>query len=221
MSNPIHIENRRDVATRQVRFFQRLAKSLVRKGYTPNQVSILSTVFALIAGLALAYSSEIEPEWGLLIIAILGIQLRLVCNLIDGLMAVEGGLKTPAGEIFNDVPDRISDILIIMGAAWGAQKFYPWAIHAGWLAAILSVLTAYVRTLGASLTGRHDFSGPMAKQHRMFLMTIAVAGASLEFFGILSRGFSLSFALILIALGAFATCIRRLVRLNEDLNTKL
>jgi len=41
-----------------------------------------------------------------------------VCNLLDGMVAIEGGLKTPAGELFNDVPDRISDPLILVGAGY-------------------------------------------------------------------------------------------------------
>ena len=101
-------ENRRPVATRDVPFFQRFAKKLVSLGLTPNQVSILSAVFAAMGGLSL---SQLATSTGvsfyfLVFFSLLGIQLRLICNLIDGLMAVESGLKTPTGEIFNDIPDR-------------------------------------------------------------------------------------------------------------------
>ncbi len=33
----------------------------------------------------------------------------LLANLFDGMVAVEGGLGTPSGILFNDFPDRIAD----------------------------------------------------------------------------------------------------------------
>ena len=45
-------------------------------------------------------------------------QLRLLCNMMDGLVAVEGGLKSKAGDLFNEAPDRIEDvILLVLGNA--------------------------------------------------------------------------------------------------------
>jgi phosphatidylglycerophosphate synthase len=54
----------------------------------------------------------------LMILSICGIQLRLLCNLLDGMVAIEGGFKTKTGEIFNELPDRLSDALILIGAAY-------------------------------------------------------------------------------------------------------
>ena len=45
----------------------------------------------------------------------------------------------------------------------------------GWAAAVLAVLTAYVRVLGGSLGLTQHFIGPMAKQHRMFTLTLGDA----------------------------------------------
>ena len=42
----------------------------------------------------------------LLVVAAGMIQLRLVCNLLDGMVAVEGGMKTKSGELYNDVFGR-------------------------------------------------------------------------------------------------------------------
>lgn len=50
--------------------------------------------------------------WSLPILAAVFIQCRLLCNLFDGMVAVEGGKSTPSGELFNDIPDRVADPLI-------------------------------------------------------------------------------------------------------------
>ncbi len=64
-------------------------------------------------------------------LAAVGIQLRLVCNLMDGMLAVEGGLKTANGDLFNEFPDRIADVAILaaLGQAGGTPLSVRWA---GW-----------------------------------------------------------------------------------------
>jgi phosphatidylglycerophosphate synthase len=99
------------------------------------------------------------------------IQLRLICNLMDGMVAIEGGKKSPLGDLFNEVPDRIADLLILVPLGFNVST-QPLGLHLGWVVGTLAVTTAYVRLLGASLTGRHEFCGPMAKPHRMALATI-------------------------------------------------
>jgi phosphatidylglycerophosphate synthase len=204
--------NRRPVASRQSGFFQKLAKRLVSVGLRPNQVSVASAVFAICAGLSIfAASRATSPATAMLclILGLVGIQLRLICNLIDGLMAIEGGLKTPTGEIFNDYPDRISDIAILVGAGYAAATVYPWAVDLGWIAATAAVMTAYTRVLGASMKSPHFFAGPMAKQHRMFVMNLALIGSIVEYW-MRQWGLALVIALALIAIGSVATCVRRL-----------
>ena len=100
------------------------------------------------------------------------IQARLLCNLFDGMVAVEGGKGTQSGELFNDIPDRISDPLILIAAGYSTE-IVSWVPILGWSAAIAAVGTAYVRTLSTSLGAPADFGGPMAKQHRMAWMTFA------------------------------------------------
>jgi phosphatidylglycerophosphate synthase len=218
----MNLENRRDVATRKVPLFQKLARGLVKIGLRPNQISIASAVFATLGGIALGRSATTSLHYRtlLLIGAICAIQFRLVCNLIDGLMAVEGGLKTASGELFNDVPDRISDAAILIGAGFAAQPLCNGFIYLGWTAALLAVLTAYIRTLGASLTGKHDFSGPMAKQHRMFLITLGCLASIFEDFSFWPTGYAIGIALGLVALGSLVTCANRLLRLYRALEEK-
>ena len=97
-----------------------------------------------------------EMLW--LVVAILGIHLRLLCNLFDGMVAIEEGQKTASGALFNELPDRFSDAFILVGAGYvaSASMRIP---ELGWLAAVLAVVTAYVRALGGSIGAQQQFAG--------------------------------------------------------------
>ncbi|MBL9168569.1 MAG: CDP-alcohol phosphatidyltransferase family protein [Verrucomicrobiales bacterium] len=182
-------------------------------------MSVCSVGFATLAACSLWLVSSWNPpqrSWlvGCWIAAVVGIQGRLWCNLMDGMLAVEGGLKTPNGELYNEVPDRVADSLILIGAGFSAGVWSPWAANWGWAAALVACSTAYVRVLGASLVGQHDFRGPMAKPHRMALLTLAcVTGAGEQFMG--RTPVSLQVALVLIVILGIVTCIRRLSGISE------
>jgi phosphatidylglycerophosphate synthase len=185
----------------------------ISAGLKPNQVSLLSVAVSLIAAVLLGGSSHVESN-ALRVVMLLGaaaaIQLRLLCNLIDGLMAVEGNMKSPSGAIYNDLPDRVSDAITLVAAGYAARA-WPWALELGWLAALLAVLTAYVRVLGASAAPHvgHDFRGPMAKQQRMAIITIAGVLSIAEPWLDWRTGAVLYVSLAIIALGCCMTIVRR------------
>lgn len=201
--------NRRPLASRKVSLFQNIAQTLVRWGLTPNQVSVASCFFALGGGVALARISTAEGGafYASVVFALLGIQLRLLCNLFDGLMAVEGGMRTPTGDLFNDIPDRIADMLLIVGASYSVP--FSWGPELGWAAAFFACLTAFIRALGASLHLGHDFSGPMAKQHRMAVLNGALLLSVLEKALFAKVTWSLTGALFVILVGSIWTSLRR------------
>ena len=147
--------------------------------------------------------------------AALGIQLRLLCNLLDGMVAIEGGRKTRSGELFNELPDRLSDVLILVCAGY-ASTATAWSEALGWAAAVLAVLTAYVRAFGASLTGAQHFVGPMAKAHRMAVMTGACLIAALQAW-LGAAPSVLPLALALIVVGCLVTLVRRTRLILADL----
>jgi phosphatidylglycerophosphate synthase len=211
---------RRPLRSRQTRWARALAGWLARRDVSPNHISLASIAFAAAAGLALAGSGPAGTELRgvLLVAAAAGIQLRLLCNLLDGMVAVEGGRRTPRGEIYNEVPDRLADVLILVGAGYAAAAWLPWAGTLGWAAALLAILTAYVRVLGASVGTQHYFVGPMAKQQRMALLTAACLLAVVEpTLGEVGR--VLAGALLLILAGSAVTTARRVARIVRDLET--
>jgi phosphatidylglycerophosphate synthase len=191
--------NRRPIAARGSAWAQRSAAALARSSVTPNQISATSVVFATI-GAALLVWWPTAP--GLLLCA-LCIQLRLVCNLLDGMVALEGGKASAVGKIYNEFPDRIADSLLIVAAGYACGQ--GWL---GWLGALLAALTAYIRVFGGSIGFVQDFRGPFAKQQRMAVLSIACVAGAAETFWHGERD-ALLVAAILLAAGALLTCATR------------
>lgn len=204
---------RRPLKSRGTPWAGALSRLLLRWKFTPNTVSVLSIAFSA-GGAVCLYAAPREEctgcqaVWWLM--AILGIQLRLLCNLMDGLLAVEGGLKSAVGDLYNEVPDRLADTLLLVAAGYGAAHWHPWAADAGWAAAAGALYTAYARALGASLTGKQDFRGPFAKQHRMAVLTFACIAGAVEY-AVNHSGHLMPWVLALVAAGSVATAARRLL----------
>jgi len=204
-------ENRRPLKTRGAGWARGLAAAMARAGISPDAISAGSVVFAVVGCVLLVAAGFAEgfSRGAHLIGAGLCIQLRLVCNLLDGMVAVEHGKGGTSGPIWNELPDRIADALFLIGAGYCAQASgMAFAAPLGWAAAVLAVLTAYVRELGRGLGFPADFSGPMAKPHRMATLTAACAVAAFEpLWG--WRGEALMVGLFAIVLGAIWTVGRR------------
>jgi phosphatidylglycerophosphate synthase len=179
----------------------------------PNSVSIAGVAFAGLSAAAFYVSAGCSPavRAALLLVAAACIQLRLLCNLLDGMLAVECGLKTPAGEIFNELPDRVADVMILAAAGYAAPEL-PESVTLGWAAAVAALFTAYVRVLGGALGQKQHFIGPMAKQHRMFVLTLGTMLAALE---TLTSGTqrAIPAALAVILAGSLFTAMRRVRRI--------
>jgi len=203
------LEGRRPLKVRELGISQAAAHWLSQRNITPNQISIASVGFGAAAATCLLMLPGAVgwQTWGLALLAALAIQCRLLCNLFDGMVAVEGAKSTASGELFNDIPDRIADPLILVCAGYAVSSV-PWAPDVGWAAGLLAVMTAYVRTLASSIGAKTDFRGPMAKQHRMALMTAALVLTSFESF-FWPQGTMVLIALLVIVAGALITIARR------------
>ncbi|MEB3752818.1 CDP-alcohol phosphatidyltransferase family protein [Acinetobacter sp. MD2(2019)] len=201
--------NRRPLKVRQVNLVQKIAIFLANKSITPNQISVLSVFFAMGAAVALVSTTFVQGvvQFVWYVLSALFIQMRLLCNLFDGLVAVEGGKSTLSGELFNDIPDRISDPVIIIAAGY-AVVCVGYASELGWLGALLAVLTAYIRTLAVSIQAPANFTGPMAKQQRMALLTGAIILTALEQY-FYQHDYVMLIALIVLNVGCVITACRR------------
>jgi phosphatidylglycerophosphate synthase len=178
MSEARMASDRRPIAARELGITQRVAAGLVARGASADGISLAGMAAGLLAGIALAgttwWPEAARPLW---LIGALCVQLRLLANLLDGMVAIGRGIASPAGELFNEVPDRVSDsaVLLGLGVAAGSPGL-------GLAAALAAMATAYVRAVGKAAGAPSDFRGPMAKQHRMALVTgLALLCALLPF----------------------------------------
>lgn len=106
---------RRPLKTRASKRYQEVAQWLSNKNITPNFISILSIIFAALSAvcfLKIPYATGIE-KWLLPAVSAVCIQLRLLCNLLDGLVAIEGKKGTKSGELYNDIPDLLLTYLLL------------------------------------------------------------------------------------------------------------
>lgn len=203
------VKERRPIATRDTRWAQSSARWLRKKGVRPDHISFASMVCALVSGAGFLVAFEVPTAWlrgSILLLAALMIQGRLICNLLDGMVAVEGGMGSPAGAVWNELPDRISDSLILLGAGYGLSLL-SWGATLGWSAALLALMTAYLRLLGGVCGLKQQFLGPMAKQQRMAVLCL---GAILAMWvPVLWGQWVLLTSLFAISVGTLYTCWRR------------
>ena len=202
--------DRRPIAVRSNALIQGFAAWLTRSGASPNAISVVSILFAALGAAALLRLPWPWAPW----LCALAILLRLLCNLFDGMVAVEGGRQTPTGALFNEVPDRLADSLFLV--ALGYACAFAWL---GWLAALLAALTAYIRTLGGTLGLAQDFRGPMAKPHRMWLVGTACVVAPIETWTTGTQ-ITLLVTLVIIAAGSALTCALRLRAIAQQLHAR-
>jgi phosphatidylglycerophosphate synthase len=196
-----------------------LATSLcLRLGIPPNAISYASIVAA--AAAAFCFWNSAAHPW-LLIVAPLLCYLRLWFNMLDGMVALASGKASWRGEILNDLPDRVSDVLIFAGVA-----------HSGWMnpfigywAAIFALLTAYVGMFGQAVGVQREFSGVMSKPWRMVMLH---AGAWITLACLWWNGGAIRFggwtafdwACLIVAAGCLQTIAIRLKRIMAALRAK-
>jgi phosphatidylglycerophosphate synthase len=216
------LSNRRPIKTRAAAWSQRLATALAKAQVSPDLISFTGIAFAVLGGACFALSGVMEgwPRLPLLFVGAACIQLRLLCNMLDGMVAVEHGKGSPAGPIWNELPDRIADTLFLVGAGYGAMAadrgFGPML---GWLCAVLAVICAYVRELGHGLGFPADFSGPLAKPQRMALLTVVAVLSMIDTVW-KGEGRTLMAGLGLIAILTAFTVGRRTARLAKALKAR-
>jgi phosphatidylglycerophosphate synthase len=211
--------NRRPLQTRSKKWAQALAAGVARTGLSPNAISVLGLVFAGVGAVMM-----LAHWWW---VAAVCVQLRLLCNMLDGLVAVEHGKGDKLGGFFNEVPDRVEDVMLLLAAGHAAGEAARMAglvggATLGWAAALLAVGTAYIRQTGVAMGLPQDYSGPMAKPQRMFLLTVSLLAAEVVLLthDVEAARATLGIGVMLIGGGTAATLARRTVRLAEALKAR-
>ena len=210
--------DRRPIATRDRKWAQAATAWLTSRNVSPNAISIAGMCACIGSGLALGLTS-VEYNRILWLVAAIGAQLRLTANMLDGMVALASGRDSKVGELYNEVPDRVSDAAVFIGAGYASGG----NVELGYIATILAIFTAYVRAAGKIAGAPNEFCGPMAKQHRMLVITVAylysvVVPRSWQIFHLDNFDVGvMSLALTLIIAGCVITVFRRFKRIARAL----
>jgi phosphatidylglycerophosphate synthase len=162
--------SRRPIASAFRRTAESVTRLCVRSRVHPDAISYGSIVAAAGAGAMLWWSGRYP--WLLLLVPVL-LYLRLYLNMLDGMVALAGRTASLRGEILNDLPDRVSDVLIFVGLAHSGLCH----VVSGYWAAIMAVMTAYVGMLGQAVGVRREFGGVMSKPWRMLVLHVGAWAA--------------------------------------------
>jgi len=143
------------------RVLEPLARSLA--WVDPDILSYAATVVA--GGTAVAYYFASSTPT-LLLVAIGLILLRMTLNTLDGVIAIQRGKTALVGEIVNALPDRFSDIFLMLGIALSPLCHPAWGLLG--LAAMLVV--SYAGMLGKAVGVQLQHHGPLGKVERLILV---------------------------------------------------
>ena len=205
------IGDRRPLASRGWKISEKIARWLALRGATPNAISLAGMICGILAGIMFAMTPGAAHSWFFWVFGAVFVQLRLLANLYDGMVAVLREVASPVGELFNEVPDRVSDAatLIGFGYATGSDPVL------GFVATIFAIFLAYLRAQGKVAGANQEFCGPMAKQQRMATVTIAAIACAVV--PSASDWQIPMFALWVIIAGCIMTIVRRLQRITMTL----
>lgn len=196
----VTLDRLRNVSDRMLPPFVDVA---VRLGLTPNVITVLSFLLAVAAAVAL-YLGGSEPVWYLpaaVLVALSGF-----LDILDGAVARETGVASPAGDFLDHTLDRYGDVVILGGLAAGVEQY-----ELGLIAITGVLLTAYLGTQAQAVGLGRIYGGLLGRADIMALTSataIAAVWIRTEFFGLTLVGL----LLVLFAIVSHVTAIQRFVR---------
>ena len=171
---------------------QPIGKSLGRVGLTPNEISTLSLVIAVFAGVAYASRSPVLGAVGLLISGVI--------DMLDGAVARATGLVTRFGAVYDPVLDRYAEFAVLFGVGFSGLAPWTWVVFG----LFGMVMASYARARAESAGGLDSCRvGIAERQEKIILLVI---GSFLQPF------FSLAVALAVLVVGILShiTVVQRL-----------
>lgn len=212
--------DRRPIADIFRRSADRAVDFCVAHRIDPNSISYSSSFAAAAASLCFVWAFAAPALW-LVGAAFCG--LRLWLNMLDGMVAIESGQCSSWGKVANELPDRISDVLIFGGLAWSGACSGSLAL---WVA-IGALFVAYVGTLSQAVGSGRRFEGWMAKPYRMIAVMVGAMGTAVVtaapaseiavIFSILPFK-PMDLMLVVVLVGCVWTSIERLERMRARLS---
>ncbi len=138
---------------------------LERAGVRPDVLTLGAIPVGAIAGIAIL-ASPTAPL--VLVLVPLAAAARLILNLLDGALARRTGMIHAKGELFNEVGDRLADVLMLAPVA-----FVPGAYQATVLLGVtMAVLASFTSVATKAAGGTRSYRGILSKPGRMALLSV-------------------------------------------------
>lgn len=185
-----------------------VVNGLAKTGITPNQVTIFATILSIITGVLLALYYEYTI---ILVLIPIVMFVRMALNAIDGMLAKEHNMKTPLGNILNEIGDVISDACLFLPFAL-LPGFSPILVIA---IVVLSIVSEMTGVLGVVIGASRRYDGPMGKSDRAFIFGALALAIVFGFTHHLTITVILSVTLALIILNICIRIKRSLKEVDE------
>ena len=134
-------------------------------GISADQITILGLAASVACGLVIAAG---RLGWGAFFLALSGLT-----DVLDGAVAKSGGTAGPRGAFFDSVCDRVSDGVVLGGAAWYYAGRDAHLAVLAFAVAMLSLLVSYERSRAESL-GLNGKGGLMERAERMVVLGLGL-----------------------------------------------
>lgn len=179
------------------------ARWLLRRGVTPNAVTVLGTVGASVAVIVLV------PTGHLFLAALIAWGFVML-DLMDGAMARARGISSPFGGVLDSVCDRFVDGAIFGVITWWAGATGQHRVAALALVCLVSgQLISYVKARAEAAGLRAD-GGLVERAERLIL---GLAGLGLSGLGV---PYALEVGLWLLAVGSVVTVVQRVLSVRRS-----
>jgi len=181
------------------------AKAADKIGLTPNIISAIGVLLALLS--ALAYTNGRQSTT--MALAVVLLLLSGYCDMLDGALARLYQKTTPFGGFLDSLLDRYADSAVYVGIIFGGHCTVPW----GLLALIGSLLVSYSRARAEAAGIKMEAIGLAERAERIIIIAAATI-AEIFFAGIIEAG------MILLAVLTNLTVLQRSLYAYKALKKK-
>jgi CDP-diacylglycerol--glycerol-3-phosphate 3-phosphatidyltransferase len=182
------------------------ARWLLRRGVTPDAVTVVGTVGAVAGAVVLVPT-------GHLFAGTLVVWFFVVMDMLDGAMARQRGISSPLGGVLDSVCDRISDGALFAAISWWAgANDRPLLSALALFCLVAGQIVSYVKARAEAAGLRAD-GGLLERTERL---VIGLVGLGLAGLGV---PYALDVALWLLAVGSLVTVAQRLVAVTRSART--
>ena len=181
-----------------------IGRSLIARGISPDSVTVLGTVGAVVC-------SVVFLPLGVLSLGAVLVTLFVLTDLVDGAMARARGHGTPFGAVLDSTCDRIVDGALFAALAWWALTGgdEPVAGAAALVALVGGQIVSYVKARAESV-GLTAEGGLVERAERLIL---GLLGAFLAGLGV---PYALTVTLVVLAIGTAVTLGQRILAVHRS-----